>query len=205
LLEYLLHSGLGEPESKLGLDSDSEIEWRWLDCLTRFIHAKKFSFSLIKNPTKFSLINEFYPNRIYCVRMIFISTAFYTYVIICSWTVTCALNTQYLLSKLEIVRKRKEFFHHFQTNKLFLYFLFCSWNDYIIKHNIWYMFKKEKTLSLWRCAFFMCYLSVCKYILSKENKGHLDFDRYIAFVLWRTGKEWMFLCPYKYLVILNYF
>jgi hypothetical protein len=56
-------------ESHFVKDSDSRIEWRWVNCLTQVIHPKQFSFSFVKK-LHFIRLN-FQPNRIYCIRIIF--------------------------------------------------------------------------------------------------------------------------------------
>ena len=56
----------------------------WLDCVTRVIHSKNFSFSLIQKitiyKTKFSLIHNLYPNWIHCIRTFFSKAFFHLFI-----------------------------------------------------------------------------------------------------------------------------
>jgi hypothetical protein len=95
---------MGESESKLGLeshfvkDSDSKIEWRWLESFIQ----KKFHLLLQKiriYTMKFSLINTCHPNRTYCIR-----TTFSTDLFMLSWTINCAYYWIYILSQSVLFR-----------------------------------------------------------------------------------------------------
>jgi hypothetical protein len=89
-----IEPGLGESESKLGLestrvtfferlglDSDSRF-WRlWLACMTRVIHWKKFSFVFIKTSQFIRLNFQLsIKNWIYCIGTIFPEAFFYLYI-----------------------------------------------------------------------------------------------------------------------------